>query len=131
MFASYTLTPPLLYYRYIDDIFTTVFKSKQDANIYIDVLNSLRSYIKFEYTIGDSINFLDTTISKSNRFKHYALLDTTLYQKPMNKYLYLPPFSFHRRSVFSSYITSEIKRYCILCSNIHDFHDNKYKLYTR
>jgi hypothetical protein len=49
----------------------------------------------------------------------------------MNKYLYIPPGSFHVKSIFKAFITNEIKRYRISCTSDEDFLDIKTKFYSR
>jgi hypothetical protein len=61
-------SPPLLYYRYIDDIFA-VFTNREEANIFIATFNSIRSSIHVTYSISDhKANFLDIEHSKKHRF---------------------------------------------------------------
>lgn len=58
-------------------------------------------------------------------------LDTTVFQKPFNKYLYLPPTSYHNKSTFTTLIHSELKRYRIICSNDAAFNTIKQQFRER
>lgn len=116
-----TKVRPLLYRRYIDDIFA-VFASANDAEHFMQHFNSLLPSIKCTYNISAYRGeFLDCEVFKGEDFDRTGKLQTRLYQKPQNKYLYLPPSSFHSPYVFSAFITAEVKRYRILCSQDEDF----------
>jgi hypothetical protein len=110
------------YYRYIDDIIS-FFRTTFSATQYMIIFNSLRPgriILKLTH-IGNSADFLDLTIYKGDRFNTHNIIDFCLFQKPFNKYLYLPTSSFHKQHTFKSFIQSEMKRYRINCNN-----DNQY-----
>lgn len=111
---------PLLYQRYIDDIFA-IFKSPEEAQRYITAFNEhLPTIHCSNYSINQQSGiFLDVEIFRPDPFMgHWS---TRLYQKPQNKYLYLPPFSFHSQKMFPAFIREEIRRYRILSSEDRDF----------
>ena len=90
----------------------------------MNILNSRRKNIKFEYKIGNEAkqnptNFLDLSIWMGNRFKRERKLDTKLFQKKLNKYLFLPESSFHRYHVFKSWTTPYLERIRI---SDYDYH---------
>ena len=59
----------------------------------------------------NSVNFMDLTITiEGNR------IVTTLYEKALNLYLYIPPFSSHPRGVFTGTISGQILRIRRLCT---------------
>ena len=60
---------------------------------------------------SNSVDFLDITIFKGQQFQDKGLFDVSPFQKPMNKYLYIPLFSHHCANVFKSFIQAEIQRY--------------------
>jgi hypothetical protein len=110
-----------VYKRFIDDIFV-VANSMESLHNFATIFNNLRPTIKITTSINNnSIDFLDLTIFKGNRFEIHGILDVKLFQKPFNKYVYLPPTSFHNSSVFKSFINAEIRRYRINCNNDCDF----------
>ena len=116
---------PIVYKRYIDDIFA-VFENKESAILFINKFNLDIPTIKLDvYNIGNSVNFMDLEIFKGNLFQSKALIDIRLYQKPQNAYQYLHPTSYHQKTVFPAYITAEIKRIRIACTNDIDFEYNK------
>ena len=81
--------------------------------------------------IGDTVDFLDITVSKDSRFQLSQLADISLYQKPMNKYLYLPQTSNHKKAVFKCTVKAEIRRGRI--NNTSDIKFNQFvdALHTR
>ena len=77
------------------------------------------------------VNFLDVTLFKGEHFASSNVLDVKLYQKPINKYVYLPPHSFHAKHTFRSIILSELRRYRINCSSDNDFEITKELFFKR
>jgi hypothetical protein len=63
-----------------------------------------------------SINFLDVII-----FKNESRIMFKVYQKPLNKYSYIPNISSHPRSLLKGWITGEFVRYIRLSSQLEDF----------
>jgi hypothetical protein len=119
-------------YRFIDDFFG-IFPNKPMAINYIDCFNIIRKgKIKLTSKIDiSSVDFLDVTIFKGNRFQEKSILDFKVYQKPFNTYLYIPPTSFHNKSIFPNFICSEIQRYCVICNNDTDYQEVKSLFYKR
>ena len=66
-------------------------------------------------TPSASVNFMDLTITIVN-----GRLETTLYEKAMNLYLYLPPHSSHPRGVFTGLIFRQVLQIRRLCSHKQD-----------
>jgi hypothetical protein len=65
---------------------------------------------------SSSVNFMDLTISIVDDGK----LETTLFEKPMNLYLYIPPHSSHPRGVFTGLVFGQVLRIRRLCSKQSD-----------
>ena len=105
----------LLYRRYIDDIFS-VWSHESVARIYFKYFNLCCQDIQLILDFNQKAVFLDLNIwVKDNK------LCTSLYQKPLCKFLYIVPTSQHQHHVFSSFIVSETKRYRLACSEDSDF----------
>ena len=112
----------LFYKRYIDDIFS-IFLSLQYARDFVEKFNNTHQTITLDPSsvhIGDSGIFLDLefTITKVNE---NFIMQHKIYQKPLNKYSYIPACSSHLPSVFSSFILEELKRYRRACTHYEDF----------
>jgi hypothetical protein len=121
------LTPCELYVRYIDDIFIiapTVFLLQ-----YIGGFNAIESCIQLDAgIIGLDVPFLDMCVftDADDRTLH-----TRLFQKPINQYLYIPPYSNHSPTVFKNLVQAELKRYRLICSRDSDFETAKSLFYQR
>lgn len=120
--------PKLLFYtRYIDDILgitTTDFDLGQFSSAY----NQLHGNLKLEFSqLQDKVEFLDIVISADETTK----LRFQVHQKALNKYLYIPKFSFHKEHLFSGFIHGELLRYLLRCSLEEDFLDICDKFYLR
>ena len=83
---------PLVWKRFIDDIFMIWTHGEQKLQEFIYYLNNLHKTIKFTHEFShERINFLDTTVKFDNDRK----LITTLYNKPTDSHLYLHYSSAH------------------------------------
>jgi hypothetical protein len=115
---------PFLYRRYIDDIFA-IFAKKAQAEEFISKFNGVCTTIRCadsSTTISTEKGvFLDVEVFRPSSFTTDGFLHTRLFQKKQNKYLYIPPFSYHSKSMFPAFITAEINRYRLLCTDDQDF----------
>jgi hypothetical protein len=50
-----------------------------------------------------------------------GLLNLKLFQKELNKYQYIAPFSGHSPHIFTNFIHNEVRRYRLLCTKDSDF----------
>lgn len=101
----------LLYKRLIDDIFV-VFSHRDHAVPFWSAWNKLHKDIKVTGCIStDSVVMLDLTIYKGTLFSQTGYLDLKLYQKPLNRYAYIPFSSHHPLSSKSAWLNSELRRY--------------------
>jgi hypothetical protein len=116
---SPTFIKPLTFVKFIDDLFLA---STDYANgiLFLNTFNTRREKIKLDITEGLSVIFLDLEMFILI-CDGYCQILIKIYQKPMNRYLYIPQFSHHQPSVFSSFILSEIRRYRLSCSLDSDF----------
>jgi hypothetical protein len=121
---------PIYFKRFIDDILLIV-RSKEQGKKFLDIYNDIQKNIILTSSSGASVNFLDITIFKGPRLGTLNILDIKTFQKPQNKYLYIPPTSYHDSRVFANLIASELKRYCITCSVISDFISIKQLFFER
>lgn len=121
----------LIFRRFIDDLFFIWTGNEEDLQTFHQLLRL--SHPKIDLTMKYSqstIDFLDLQISiNSNQ------VTTSVFQKALNKYLYIPPTSNHPPSVFKGMIRGEFTRYARLCSDSIQFTDIwtkfKYRLGAR
>ena len=131
MYIIYDNLPPyLLFKRYIDDIFA-IFPNFLSALLYMTCYNTLHPDIKLTITYHpDSCDFLDITVYKDTTCIPFRF-NTKIYQKPMNKYLYIPPSSFHPRHCYKGFIKGILRHYRICCTTDLDFNHIKKLFFHR
>ena len=112
-FLQNTDNKPLIYLRYIDDIFLLWTHGEEKLLQFYKDFNSEDPDI--HVTMNHStkeVNFLDTTIRLKNN-----TLQTSLYKKPTHSQTYLHPTSSHPPHIFASIIFSQALRYKRICSD--------------
>ena len=96
---------------------------------FINALNTKDDRIKITFDISDSsIPFLDLLLFK-DREKNTIQFCT--FQKPLNKYLYIPFQSFHPASNKRAFIKGELMRYARNSSNFTTFADTRELFWKR
>jgi hypothetical protein len=119
----------LFYRRYIDDVFGVWINSSLQDDIRWNLFKQRMNYSGLTWEVGDRknrVDFMDLTIEiKDNR------LTTTLYQKAMNLYLYIPPHSAHPPGVLTGHIYGNIFRIQRLYSEETDRQNLKREFYQR
>jgi hypothetical protein len=117
----------ILYRRFIDDGFIITREPKDVIKVITSLLNTIGLKLNDDIQINPKIvNFLDIYISR-NRYK----VITSLYQKKMNNFLYLPFSSNHPRHTLTGWITGELIR-IRRCSTLRkDFEISKLIFYDR
>jgi len=112
---------PLLYKRFLDDIFMIWTHGRKAFEEFFQILNTHHPSITLKYEIHDKqIDFLDTTAFKGPRFAERGILDTKVYFKPTDSRKLLDKSSFHPRHTFRGLIKSQILRYSRICNNKDD-----------
>ena len=113
---------PSCYFRFLDDIFIIWPHSKDDFNIFFQILNSHHKSINLKASLNkNEIHFLDVTIFKGQKFAKEGILDTKVYFKPTNSRQLLHKKSYHPKHTFKGIIKSQILRYYWICTNVGDF----------
>ena len=111
-FLNLKCVKPLLFKRYIDDIFLIWTESIDNLHTFLKELNSFHSSLRFTHQLSsDSIDFLDLTIYKGNMFHLTNNLDTKTFHKRLNLYQYLHYTSSHPEKTFRAVIKGECIRY--------------------
>ena len=110
---------PLVWLRYIDDIFIIWTHGEESLRKVLEELNDFNQYIRFTYEyIAENIPFLDLKVGSKD-----GKITTDLHVKPTECHQYLHFSSAHpnQRSV----VFSQMSR---LCSNESEFELNKEKM---
>ena len=117
-FLSTQTRKPLIWWRYIDDIFFIWPHSREELYSFIEALNSFHPTIKFTCSENNNrIDFLDTTVIKSES----GHLITTLFTKPTDANMYLHYSSDHPKHQKDSIPLSQAIRIRRICNNIADY----------
>ena len=123
-------TKPIIWKRYIDDVFCVWPGTPEDLKSFIDYLNRAHESIKFTYECSHtSIDFLDLTIFKGERYQTSQILDIKPFFKKTNKFQYLEYSSAHPKKTFSSLIKGELTRLLRACSSKMEYSKTKDKMY--
>lgn len=109
---------PLLWKRFIDDIFLVWTHGEETFQSFTQHLNSFHPTIKFEVTHStNSVNFLDTTIYITPQHT----LQTTLYIKPTDRMPLLHNTSHHPNTCKKGLIYSQMLRYRRIITDDKEF----------
>ena len=116
---------PIVWKRYIDDVFSLwdvrkqdidLFTEqwdvrKQDIDLFIEQANTFHPTIKFTAEISETeITFLDTVVYKGERFQNEAILDVKTHYKPTETFQYTHYSSCHPPGVKKGFIKGEAIR---------------------
>lgn len=118
----------LVYYvRFLDDILGIW--NDDDPTTWESFLRDLNAYpgLTWETSpLSTSCNFMDLTISIENN-----RCTTTLFEKSLNLYLYIPPHSSHPPGVLSGMVMGTLYRIYTLCSAQEDIDERVRTYYKR
>ena len=123
---------PLLFKRFIDDGFGITIASKTEFEMWVNEFNALRETItidKFKY--GNEVDFMDLLIFKGDNFLDNGKLDITVFQKDVNKYMYMPVTSGHQKHTINNFILGELTRYVRFNTLEKKFLKIKQKIFIR
>ena len=108
--------------RFIDDGAGIWTGTRESLLSWLEYFNSLIPEIKLTWNISEfEMIFMDVRLYKGSRFHDTGVLDMETYQKLLNKYLYVPYWSYHPVHSKKGFITSELKRYVIRSSDAQSF----------
>lgn len=115
---------PLVYVRFLDDIFIIWTHSREQFDDFFQTLNEHHPSIKLKATISEnSIDFLDATVFKGPNFQNTGKLDIKVYFKPTDTHQLLHKKSFHPKHSFKGIIKSQIIRFFRICTQETDFNE--------
>lgn len=122
---------PLVYYRYLDDIFGVWHHDRQDFDDFLSSANSHHTHIKVKATIKyNTIDFLDTTIFSIPVANNLMTVHTKVFFKPTHSHALLFRTSYHPKHTLKGIIKSQIIRFYRICSLDHHFHEATETLFT-
>ena len=111
-----------LHRRYIDDGFMIWRGTAAQAAAMMAELNAICPDIQLTHELSRTAAiFLDLKIFKGPQWRRTGRLDTKVYQKPMNRYLYTPHRSEHPRHCFRGIVHGELRRYIKRSTAREDF----------
>jgi hypothetical protein len=109
----------LLYKRFIDDVILIIKNDTTQIQKFKTDMNNIHPNIKLIWTpISLKVDFLDITIMLD---LNTSKIRTHTFQKPLNKYSYLPFKSYHTLSMKTGFIKGEAIRYARTCSRKKDY----------
>ena len=80
---------PLVWKRFIDNIFCLWDTNKEDIEIFIEKANAYHPTIKFTAEVSEiETTFLDTTVYKAERFEKERILDVHTHFTPTETFQY-------------------------------------------
>ena len=110
---------PLVYKRYIDDIFIIWTHGELAFREFFDRFNSFHPHIKFTNEVSlTGVNFLDVMVKRE---QGNDKLMTSVYVKPTDSQNYLKYDSFHPKHIKSSVVYSQMLRYRRIISSDAEF----------
>ena len=116
---------PLVWKRYIDDIFSLWNIDKKDIGSFIELANNHHPTIKFTAEISDTeIALLDTCVYKGYRFESESILDVRTHFKPTESFQYTEYSSCHPPGVRKGFIKGEALRLLRTNSSEETFEEN-------
>ena len=118
-------TQPLVWKRYIDDIFMIWPHGTEPLNDFVTYLNECHTTIKFTAETSVShVNFLDITVALNSSNK----ITTSLYTKPTDSHNYLLYSSEHPRHLLKGIPYSQFLRVRRICTSIIDYRQHALSL---
>ena len=120
-----SLKRPLIWKRYINDVFSLWNLNKEEITAFIKLANNYHPTIKFTAEISDTeITFLDTCVYKGERFKEECILNVRTYFKPTETFQCTHFTSCHPPGVRKGFIKGEASRFLRTNSSKATFKEN-------
>jgi hypothetical protein len=117
MFTLHPQIKPLIYVRYLDDIFVVQVKGMVPrAHLWTALLGMHPNISLTCMHSPRSVDFLDLVI-----YREGCNLLHRVHQKAMNKYLYISPYSCHPKHVITGFVRTELIRYARNSSTLADY----------
>lgn len=122
----------ILFRRFLDDLFF-LFKGNVEKLLeIIDRFNNLHPKIKLTFKYSKiQQQFMDIVVYKDNDFSVTRRFKVKVFQKDVNKFLYIHRNSFHSKHIFKGFIKGELIRYIRFSSKFEDFCEIRRKFFKR
>jgi len=122
---------PILYGRFLDDIFAVWPGNREELAEFESYLNGLIPGIKVSFSIRDqAVEFLDTIVYKALDNSGICRLQTKVYFKSTDTHQLLHRSSFHPQHTFEGIVRSQFIRFKRISSTIHDYNQAAHTLIT-
>ena len=124
---------PLVWKRFIDDVFSLWNITKDEVDDYIEQANKFHPTINCKFTAGISdkeITFLDANVNKGQRFYKESLLDVRTHYEPTETFQYTNFYSCHPPGVTKGFVKGEALRRLRTNSSKTTFEANHKGLYV-
>ena len=108
----------LFYKRFIDDVFGIYLPDNDNDADWLRLQHDMNAWqgLTWEFSeLSSSVDFMDLTLSI-----HDGHIHTTLYEKPLNLHLYIPPHSAHPPGLLPGIVFGTLFRIHTLCSDTED-----------
>lgn len=108
---------PLIYLRYLDDIWGIWTHSEAEFETFVGILNQHHESINLKPVLHQTeINFLDTTVFKGPEFESTGKLDVKVFFKETDSHALLHKSSFHPKHTFRGILRSQLLRFRRICT---------------
>ena len=113
---------PLIYLRYLDDIWGIWTYSRDLFQEFVNTLNAQNSSIQLTAVLHtEKIDFLDTTVFKGKEFKRTGILDVKVFFKETDTHALLHFNSHHPKHTFAGIVKSQLLRFNRICTTKEHF----------
>ena len=108
-------------------------RDEASLHAFLHALNTALPTIRITWQISrTSVPYMDVEVSKGPPMANGAApLVVSTYQKPHNKYLYIPRASFHRPHTLAGFVRGELLRYAVTNTHAAGFERMKRLFYQR
>ena len=121
-----------MFKRFIDDGFGVIKSNKKEFLLWVNEFNCLRKNIVIDkWQFGNNVAFMDLHIFKGEKFYNEGKLSIKVYQKPENKYMYIPYKSAHPRHTIKNYVIGELIRCVLINTEDLNFLKIKHRFFLR
>ena len=127
-----TANLPGRYFRFLDDLLLLLQLDPAHAERWLAGLQNLHEALKFTWSISThEVPFLDVLVQVKPGFRQTGVFQTSVYQKSLNAYLYIPAHSGHTLKEKRGWVRGELIRYVRLSSTQAGFFETAALFFER